>query len=382
MSKMVFDIQEIDKIVDKMVSIVDLSKDEIYQIAEQSRRDFTTLSEELEYIKQQVLRIIDEGDQLEIKCRFARKRLSEMSRDFVKFSELQVRRAYEKAHNLQMDLLLTRSKEKELRRKRDDLERRIKGLEETIKRAEQVVTQISVVLSYLTGDLAQVGEMLTDAKRHQEFGFKIIEAQEEERKRLSREIHDGPAQMLANVMLRTDLIERVFRERGAEEALKEIRDVKLSVRNALYEVRRIIYDLRPMALDDLGLVPTLRKYISNIEEYNNSIEFEFYALHQECRLAPKMEVALFRLVQESVQNAIKHANATKIQVKIDINVNQVLVVVRDNGVGFDTKVKKEGSFGLLGMRERVELLMGELKIDSSIGNGTIVMISLPVATDV
>ena len=376
------DIQEIDKIVDKMVGIVDTSKDEIYKIAEQSRHDFTTLSEELEYIKQQVIQFIDEGDRLEVKSRFARKRLSEMSRDFVKFSEEQVRGAYERAHSLQVDLYLNRSQEKELRNKRDYLERRLKGLEETIKRAEHVVTQIAVVLSYLTGDLAQVSEMLTDAKRHQEFGFKIIEAQEEERKRLSREIHDGPAQMMANVMMRADLIDRVFRERGAEEALKEIRDMKMSVRNALYEVRRIIYDLRPMALDDLGLIPTLRKYISTVEEYNKPIVFEFTSLSQESRISPKLEIALFRLVQESVQNAIRHANATNIKVKIDMNDTNVIVVVKDNGIGFNANMKKEGSFGILGMKERVELLMGELTIDSQIGNGTIVMISVPIPSNV
>lgn len=95
----------------------------------------------------------------------------------------------------------------------------------------------------------------------QDFGIRIIAAQEEERKRLSREIHDGPAQMLANVLMRTDLIERTYREKGIEYALAEIADLKKTVRNALSEVRRIIYDLRPMALDDLGIVPTLKKSI-------------------------------------------------------------------------------------------------------------------------
>ena len=158
--------------------------------------------------------------------------------------------------------------------------------------------------------------------------------------------------------------------------------MKMSVRNALYEVRRIIYDLRPMALDDLGLIPTLRKYISTVEEYNKPIVFEFTSLSQESRISPKLEIALFRLVQESVQNAIRHANATNIKVKIDMNDTNVIVVVKDNGIGFNANMKKEGSFGILGMKERVELLMGELTIDSQIGNGTIVMISVPIPSNV
>ena len=111
--------------------------------------------------------------------------------------------------------------------------------------------------------------------------MKIIEAQEEERKKLSREIHDGPAQMLANVMMRSDLIERVQREHGPEEAIKEIRSLKVMVRNALYEVRRIIYDLRPMALDDLGLIPTLKKYLQTTEDYNEGVQLEFFNLGQD-----------------------------------------------------------------------------------------------------
>ncbi|MGM9929678.1 MAG: sensor histidine kinase [Bacillus sp. (in: firmicutes)] len=376
------DSSEIDMILNKMVAIVDTSKDEIYKIAEQGRLDFVTLSEKLEVIKRDVLHMIDEGDKLEVRSKFARKRLSEMSSNFILFTEEQVRKAYHDAEALQTKLRNIREQEKRLRNRRDELERRLCGLQQTIERAEYVVTQITVVLSYLTGDLAQVGEMLNDAKRHQEFGFKIIEAQEEEKKRLSREIHDGPAQMMANVMVRADLIERIFRERGAEEALNEIRDLRNNVRSALYEVRRIIYDLRPMALDDLGLVPTLRKYLSNVEEYNKEVVIEFKTLRQELRIPSKLEVALFRLIQESVQNAIKHANGTVIQVKIDTFEENVIATIKDNGKGFDTNIQEENSFGLLGMKERVELLEGKLTIDSSIGNGTLIMISLPIPADV
>ena len=99
---------------------------------------------------------------------------------------------------------MNRHREKQLRVRRDELERRLCGLSETIDRADRLVSQITVVLQYLSSDLKQVSEVLADAKQKQDFGLKIIEAQEEERKRISREIHDGPAQMMANVMLRSD----------------------------------------------------------------------------------------------------------------------------------------------------------------------------------
>lgn len=371
------DINAIDHILEKMVDVVENSKNEIFAIGEQSHLEFETVFEELEQVRQQVIFVIDESDKLERQAGLSRQYLSEVSKHFNTYSEEQVHNAYEKAHALQVDLKINRQLEKQLRTKRDELERRLIGLKDTIDRAEKLVSQISIVENYLSSDLAQIGEMLHDAKRHQEFGFKIIEAQEEERKRLSREIHDGPAQMMANVMMRSDLIDRIFRERGADEAVKEIRKMKKMVRSALYEVRRIIYDLRPMALDDLGLIPTLRKYLQTIEEYARTTKIEFMHIGQEIRLPSKLEVALFRLIQESVQNTLKHAEATLVTVKLELRHDMATAIIKDDGKGFNHELKKEGSFGLLGMKERVELLDGSVTFDSIIGKGTVVMINIP-----
>jgi two-component system, NarL family, sensor histidine kinase DegS len=368
----------LDDILEKMIDTVGRSKDEVFQIGEQCRTDFASITDELKDIKEMVARVIDEGDDLEQKSRFARKRLSEVSQHFQNFSEEQVRDAYEKAHDLQMKLSSNRQNEQRLRDRRDELERRLYSLQSTIHRAEHLCSQISVVMNYLSSDLKRVGEALEDAKQKQDFGLKIIEAQEDERKRLSREIHDGPAQMMANVLMRSDLIDRVYREKGATEAIKEIRDLKTMVRSALYEVRRIIYDLRPMALDDLGLIPTLKKYLSTIEEYNKVTNIDFVNIGHDKRLPSKYEVALFRLVQESVQNALKHAEATNIQVKLEVKKDRITVVVKDDGKGFDMKEKKKESFGIMGMSERVDLLEGEITIDSKIGSGTVILIQVPL----
>ncbi len=368
----------LDTILKKMVDTVDQSKDEIFQIGEQCRNDFEELTRELNEVREMVFKVIDEGEGLHQQSKFARLRLSEVSKHFQTYSEDQVREAYEKAHDLQMKLSMNRQLEQQLRERRDELERRLQSLGDTIERAEHLCSQISVVLNYLNSDLRQVNEALEDAKQRQDFGLKIIEAQEDERKRLSREIHDGPAQMMANVLMRSDLIERVYRERGADEAIKEIRDLKRMVRSALYEVRRIIYDLRPMALDDLGLIPTLKKYLSTIEEYNQETSIQFVNIGLDIRLPSKYEVALFRLVQESVQNALKHAQSKQIQVKVEVKKDKITVVVKDNGKGFDKEKQKSGSFGIMGMKERVDLLEGDITIDSKIGAGTVVLIQVPL----
>lgn len=373
-----FDTKALDHILEKMIETVGNSKDEIFRIAEECRSDYESITNELREIKRKVAQIINEGDHLDSQVRTARKRLSEVSKHFKDYTELQVRESYEIAHKLQMELTLNRQTEKQLREKRDDLERRLLGLNETIERAEHLVSQISVVMNYLMSDIRQMGEALETAKQKQDFGLKIIEAQEDERKRLSREIHDGPAQMMANVMMRSDLIEKIYKERSAAEAISEIRNMKKMVRSALYEVRRIIYDLRPMALDDLGLVPTLKKYLQTIEEYHKTTRIQFINLGDDKRLPTKYEVALFRMIQESVQNALKHANAATIQVKLEIKRDNVMAVIKDDGQGFDLNDKKPESFGLLGIRERVELLEGELDIHSKIGAGTLVIIQVPL----
>ncbi|MDQ0413482.1 sensor histidine kinase [Mesobacillus stamsii] len=373
-----FDTKALDLILEKMIETVGDSKDEIFRIGEECRTDYESITDELIEIKRKVAQIINDGDKLDIRVRKARLRLSEVSKRFKDYSEEQVREAYEVAHKLQMDLTMARQLEKQLREKRDDLERRLIGLNETIERADHLVSQISVVMNYMMSDIRQMGEALETAKEKQDFGLKIIAAQEDERKRLSREIHDGPAQMMANVMMRSDLIEKIYKERGTDEAIQEIKRMKKMVRSALYEVRRIIYDLRPMALDDLGLIPTLKKYLQTIEEYHRTTRIQFTNIGEDRRLPSNYEVALFRIIQESVQNALKHADAMTIQVKLEIKKDHIMAVIKDDGKGFDMTESKPESFGLLGIRERVALLEGELTIHSKIGTGTLVILQIPM----
>ncbi|MFF2752149.1 sensor histidine kinase [Psychrobacillus sp. NPDC058041] len=378
MTKKMIEAQSLDVIFERMVEVMDHSKKDIFIISEQSRENFEEMKLELEIIRGEIEAVIIEGDLLEAKSRLARNRLAEVSKNFETYDEPQIRNAYETANDIQINLLIKRTEERQLRQRRDELERRLQGLLEMIERADQLVNQVNIVINYLTSDLKEVGEALENAKIKQDFTLKIIEAQEEERKRLSREIHDGPAQMLANVLLRTDLINLTYEQRGGDEAMKEIIELKDMVRNALSEVRRIIYDLRPMALDDLGLVPTLRKYLSTIEEYNPTSIIHFQSYGEEQRLHTNFEVAIFRLIQESLTNGLKHGKFKEAWVKVEWLKQKINIIVKDNGVGFDPNVAKDKSFGLIGMRERVDLLEGSMKIISSPGNGTTLLFSIPI----
>ena len=375
------DIASLDVIFNRMLETITNSKDGIFIISEQSRRNFEEMQDELDIVRQEITIAINDSDNLEKLLQLSRQRLVIVSKNFSEHSEEQIRSAYENTNNLQMKVSLCREREKQLRDKRDDLERRLRALYDTIERADHIVNQVNVVISYLTTDLKEVGTALEQAKIKQEFGIRIIAAQEEERKRLSREIHDGPAQMMANVWMRSNLIDRIYRDKGAESALLEIKDLKESVRNALSEVRRIIYDLRPMALDDLGIGPTLKKYLSTIMEYNPGVDIQFVSYNNERRISSDYEVAIFRLVQESVNNAIKHGKSHQITVKLEWLRNEINVVIEDDGKGFDTENIREGAFGIIGMKERIDLLKGSIDINSSIGKGTVILIKVPLPTE-
>lgn len=371
--------QALDYIIEEMIEVVENSKGEIFNISEESRKEHDQLLIELEDIKKKVIDYIEKGDQLEKNVRISRIRLSEVSKQFERYSESDIREVYDSTYAMQADLALLRQEEEVLRGRRDDIERRLISLTKTIERADNLARKISVILSYLNNDFKQVNEMLEEAKEKQGFGLKIIGAQEEERRKISREIHDGPAQMLANILLRSELVDRSFREGSIESALEEIRSIREMIRTSLHEVRRIIYDLRPMALDDLGLVPTIKKYTDQTADYNN-IPIEFISLGKQERLQPKYEVALFRLMQEALQNAVNHAEASLIKVKLEIGKKNIILVIEDDGIGFDLTIKNENSFGLIGMKERVEMLEGTMTIKTSKGNGTKVFIKIPSNT--
>ncbi|AZN38538.1 sensor histidine kinase [Paenibacillus albus] len=378
-------INDIDRVIKNAVLVMEDSKYQIFEICESARKEMFALGQELNQVIAETGAVIDKVDKLEMDYRRARIRLTEVSRDFVRYKEEDIKTAYEKATQLQLDLMVFREKETYLKSRRDELQQRVRGVEKSIERAESIASQINVVLEYLSGDLTQVTRILESAKNRQQIGLKIILAQEEERKRIAREIHDGPAQSLANIVLRTEIAERMLVKQEFQIVQEELIDLKSQVRSGIEEIRKIIFNLRPMALDDLGLVPTLRKYIQDFEE-KSKIRTMFDTIGKEIRLPSAMEAGIFRMVQEAFTNAFKHANPSFVSLEITYQGQMMKIVVRDNGVGFnvdalESQVSDSNHFGLIGMRERVELLDGRMEIESKNDNGTKIIIHIPISAD-
>ncbi|HJA41401.1 MAG TPA: sensor histidine kinase [Firmicutes bacterium] len=367
----------IGTILQSMVRTVEESKKDLFQIQEDSQIQLEKIQQNLEQLQTEIEVAIQEQDRLYVLFKQARLQLVEVSRSFQNFSEKEIEAAYNQANEIQMQLFVATENEEHLKKRRTELQEDFSRIEEMIERSAKISLKISVIIDYLTNDVWQLKDEAEESKKSRAFGIKMLESQEEERKRLSREIHDGPAQMMAHLVAKSDLIERMLLVRPKEEVGKELRELKKDVRSTLTEVRRIIYDLRPMVLDDLGIVPALRKYLKNVSE-KNEIKTELRVQGHEMRLDSKLEVAIFRVVQESVNNVLKHGkNATQIIVNFSFGL-KINIQIKDNGLGFDMQEKKENSFGILGMKERVSLFQGKLEIYSALNSGTTVQVIFPV----
>ncbi len=373
------DVSVLEKILKKTTSSIEKSKEQIFEISEDARTEKEKILINLDHISREINKVIADVDKLEIEYNRSRNKLVMVSKNFKNYAEKDIQKAYEDTNKLQIDLFMSREREVHLKTRRNELQMRLKNLDITIERADGLITQMGVVFNYLTNDIAKFTELAESAKLRQMFGLKIIQAQEEERKRVARDIHDGPAQSMANVVLRTEIAERLMNNQQKELAIKELKDLKTMIRTSLADVRQIIFDLRPMALDDLGLLPTLRKYIPEIAKRENlNIELNFSG--KERRLASGMEVAIFRLIQEILNNIVKHAKADLVQAMIEYGEKNIKVMVKDNGIGFKEEevMRDENKFGLMGMKERIELLEGEFEINSSKNIGTKITFSIPI----
>lgn len=379
------DAVEINIIVKKIIDQINLSREQILNILESVRNENQGLKEELVRTRQEIETVINEVDSLEKQDKVMRQKLVEVSKKFSGTNEQALKETYEKASEIRIRYITRTNDEKALKEKRYSLEIAFKRSMANIENAEKVINQISVAMGYLEGDIMA---LLEGADRNSEMfvGIKILEAQENERKRIARDIHDGPAQYMANAVIKSDVSMKLIQS-NLDEGLKELAGLKGTVRTALKEVRDIIYNLRPIALEDLGLNQT-------IEEMANSIMKES-GIEVNLRLKPVTEnvesiiqVAVYRLVQEILNNIRKHAKATRVEIKLNFGTKYLVLSISDNGIGFNVeeimkRVREKGtSYGLTGIFDRVSQLQGDVKISSAERAGTTYNIKLPINREV
>lgn len=365
----------LDNIIEKTISTLEDSKKDIFIICESSRKEYDKIRLELEYLQEEISSIINNVDALEKENRQARLRLMEVSKEFDRYTEYDIKAAYEKAEETSVEIAVLREKEEQLKQRRQEIENRLKNLEETIKKAENLITKVCVIKDYLQGELTNISGEYDDLMQKHNLAIKVIHAQEEERRRLAREIHDGPAQSIANLVFRVELTEKLL-DKDIKKAREELEGLKRMISLGMQDIRKIIYDLRPMSLDDLGLIPTVTRYIDNFVK-QTGIDIKFDISGRQTRLNSTYEVTIFRLIQEALNNIYKHSEAENAKVRLEYGEENINLFISDDGIGFDNKALGEEQYGLLNMEERCSLLEGTISIKSVQNKGTTIKIKLP-----
>lgn len=233
-------------------------------------------------------------------------------------------------------------------------------------------------------DIARVTEianLMLDrlAEHRQEVAAQILRAQEEERKRIARELHDETSQSLTSILVNLEVVANQFPQ--GNELASRVRLTKEIAQRTLDETRRLMFDLRPSVLDDLGLVPALRWFISQRVQ-PMGIQVDFQAARLDNRLPEELETALFRIIQEAITNALKHAKAKQLWITLVHEPGRLVGKVRDDGIGFHPvnvagKREADRGLGLFGMQERAALVGGTVLIESAPGRGTVVHVTVP-----
>ncbi len=386
-------------ILNNTIDTIESNKAQIFEIYETARDEVERSKQQLAELKTRARETIDRVDSLAKEEQREKQNLVRVSGNFAQYSEESIKATYEKVKDIQVALGVEREKEADLRERRDKLELRLRKLGIMLDQAEHLALAIGSVFSYLASQVSGVMWKIEAVQKEQFVGARVIKAQEEERYRMSREIHDGPAQDMANMLIQTSIIEKLM-DKDIEEARRTLQELRLQIKECLGSVRQIIFDMRPMALDDLGLVPALQQLVSRLA-IRGMIATDFSVDGNVYDLPKHAEIAVFRIVQEALNNIVHHAGVQEAKVRLLYTGAALSVLVEDKGAGFDPEArraeiesagaaeepagenaedtKKEdalGHFGMIGMEERARIIGAQLKVLSTPGEGTRVHLRL------
>lgn len=330
---------------------------------EQTRTELDNVGNGLKEIGLLVEQSQGEVDKLAQRNAQITSKLHQIGTQFETIPREDIKAAYEDAQDTQQRLFTMRGQLEKLQSDQNNLKRYRDYLKQALGILETGLDSTPFVSS--TGS----GETVIE---------KIISAQEEERRKISRQIHDGPAQALTNFILQTEIALRVF-DVDTEKAREELKTLKTASEKTFKNVRDFIFDLRPMMLDDLGLIPTVRRYVEAFTE-KTGLEISMVVTGSERRLEPHREVLCFRAVQQLLGNVRDHAKATQIKLNLVLDDREFRVTIEDNGIGFDPEeilAESETPKSLTTLEERIHQVGGEFSLESEPDQGTKVSLSIP-----
>ncbi|MDI9485581.1 MAG: ATP-binding protein [Bacillota bacterium] len=372
----------LEDILNRTRGALEEGRTQMYEVAEAAREECRRTEVVYKSVQAEMREAIKEVEKLT--DRFARMRMElfESNKNFQDYTEEEKRRIYEDAAQVREALTAAKERERLLRVRRDNLEKTLTKLQEIAARAEALVSQVGMALKYLSSSISDVNKQIENFQAREYASQELIKGQEIERRRIANALHDGPVQDLANAMVQMEICERLYAAGHLSEATANFGQLKAVTQGSIAELRNIIYDLNPMTLDDLGLVLTIRNSLRNLEK-QTAIETDFVVLGKEERLNDQIEMAIFRIVQEALNNCRKHANPRLVKVTLEFSSRYISAEVRDDGAGFDmseiqNKLRSGKHYGMLSMQGRTELLNGTVQIHSEPGKGTRVLVRIPL----
>ncbi len=337
--------------------------DFLQSFVDECRQEYQQVQSELKEIDLLIQQTTAEVDRLAQRSTQAANRLQQVEAQFDTIPRQDIREAYQTMLEAQQRLFTMRGQLEKLQAQQRQLQHRARLLQRVLEACQMGATALR--------EAAPAEE--TPAI------IRVIEAQERERQQLARQMHDGPAQALTNLVLQAEICERLF-EVDPDQARAELANLKSAVVSTFQRVRTFIANLRPMMLDDLGLIPTLKRYVEDMTE--EGFRVRLTVTGRERRFASYKEVTAYRVIQELLGNAREVSSATSAHVLVDLGEERLQVVVEDDGSGFEVSQLTSGpvaeKMGLNTLRERVEMLGGSFHIESAPGRGTRVTFEIPL----
>ena len=341
------------------------------QVLEQTAGEFEQIQNELREIDILVRQSTTEVEKLAQRNAQLTNKLRTMEANIDTVPRQDIKEIYNAAQEAQMRLFMMRGQVEQLQSRQENLKRYAESMRRILDVADVLIP---------AAESSDAGKARSDDGEASSI-VKIISAQENERQSLASSLHDGPAQSLTNLILQAEICERLF-DSDPLRARSELTELKGAVTATFQKVREFIFDLRPMMLDDLGVGPTLKKTVEDFEQ-KSGIACNITISGKDFRLPPHAEVTIFRVTQHLLKNVRNHAQATHVQISFNVDNDKATVVVEDDGTGFDVPealaaARQRKTLGLTTIREQVEMLGGELSLDSTLGNGTRVEFWVPV----
>ena len=341
------------------------------QVIEEAETEYQQIQNEMREISMLIRQSTDEVENLSQRNAQISNRLRLMESNIDTMPREDIQEIYRAAQDTQSRLFMMRGQVEQLQGKQQYLERYANHLKHII---DSYYQREDVSESGLP---VNPGANITAASSM----MNIINAQEQERLHLSRQLHDGPAQSLTNLILQAEIVERLF-DKDPSRARNELITLKDAVNETFQKIREYIFQLRPMMRDDLGVIPTLKQYVQEFENTHENLACKLLVAGAERRLPAHIEVTLFRVIQALLNNVADHAHATEVNINIELQRDRISATITDNGDGFDVEeaiaeAPKQKHMGIISMQEQITMLHGDITFDSGIGRGTTVSLWLP-----